>query len=240
MIRAWTAAVALAAIVSPLGGTAHRKNEQGNRRYEEKAYDESLRAYTEAQAAAPDSPELHYNLGNVLYRQENWSGAGEEYGRALLSAAPSLAPSAAYNLGNARYREGRFEEAAQAYRQALGWRPDDMDAKRNLELALSALERKKNPPEKGSGGEGEEQRKEKEKRAQEQQQGGGKRREPAGAQAEDRGERERERRDGGAPRMSPEEAKRLLDSVSEQEKATLRKRAAERAQAEAAESERDW
>ena len=69
MMHAVVAGVALAALSLPVGGTAHRKNEEGNKRYEEKAYDDALRAYTEAQVGAPEAPELHYDIGNVLYRQ---------------------------------------------------------------------------------------------------------------------------------------------------------------------------
>ena len=43
-----------ASVVTPLGGKAHRDTETGNRHYEERRYDDALRAYTEAQVAAPE------------------------------------------------------------------------------------------------------------------------------------------------------------------------------------------
>ena len=61
----------LAGVLTLLGGEAHRKTEKGNRLYLNGANEDALRSYTEAQLAAPEAPQLHYDIGNVLYRQEN-------------------------------------------------------------------------------------------------------------------------------------------------------------------------
>ncbi|MCP3902297.1 MAG: hypothetical protein GY715_01565, partial [Planctomycetes bacterium] len=57
MILRPIAALLLASLISPLGGSAHRKTEEGNQHYEATEYEDALRAYTEAQLDAPEAPE---------------------------------------------------------------------------------------------------------------------------------------------------------------------------------------
>ena len=244
MMHAVVAGVALAALSLPIGGTVHRKTEEGNRRYEEKVYDDALRAYTEAQVGAPEAPELHYDIGNVLYRQEKWDGASEAYARALLSATPTLAPSVSYNLGNALFRQEKYDEAARAYRRTLESVPEDRDAKRNLELSLRAAEEKK------------QQQKEQEQQQQQQKQGKDKKeQQPAGGGNERKDEKQQQQAPKPEPRdeqdrsgkerrpaggMTAEQAKNLLDSLREQEKAALKKQAERRAKQEESAPAEDW
>ncbi|HEU5180181.1 MAG TPA: tetratricopeptide repeat protein, partial [Candidatus Polarisedimenticolia bacterium] len=91
--------------------SARSQNEEGNRLYRQKQYDEAMKKYTEAQIQAPDSPQLHYNLGNVLFRQGEVDKAREEYRRALAAAQATLDPMALYNLGNTFFSQQQFPEA---------------------------------------------------------------------------------------------------------------------------------
>lgn len=132
------------ALVRPAAAdpTASRNNE-GNKLYNQKQYDEALKMYTDAQASRPEAPELHYNIGNVLFRKKEYDKAVEEYLRAQAAPDRALSQAATFNRGNALLMQGKPEEAIQAYVQSLRARPDDADAKRNLELALRLLQEKK-------------------------------------------------------------------------------------------------
>src|SRR5262245_11518179 len=133
-----------AALVSPAAADqAATKNNDGNQLYEQKKYDDALKMYVDAQASRPGAPELHYNIGNVLFRKKEFDKAIEEYLRAQAASDPVLSQAASFNRGNAFLMQGRPEEAIKAYVQALRARPDDTDAKRNLELALRLLEQQK-------------------------------------------------------------------------------------------------
>ena len=136
----------LAGLSTLLGGEAHRRTEKGNRLYLKGEQEPALTEYQKAQASVPEAPQLHYDIGNVLYRQENWAGAAEAYEHALGVAGPELSARAAYNLGNALFHDEKYDEAVKAYTRALRGVPGDGDAKHNLEMALRALEQQKKQP----------------------------------------------------------------------------------------------
>ena len=219
-----SALILLAGLSTLFGGEAHRRTEKGNRLYEEGNLDRALEEYGRAQALVPLAPELPYDLGNVLYGKENWAGAAEAYQKALGAAGKDLIPSAAYNLGNALYKDEKYDEAVKAYVRALKSRPEDADAKRNLELALRALQQQKQNPQPKP---------------------------PQGPPKDDQQEQQPQPQPDDQPRkpdkdkkpqsgdMTPEEASKLLDRVGEQEKANL-KREKERRGPGAERRGKDW
>jgi tetratricopeptide (TPR) repeat protein len=251
------AGLLLASMISPFGGPAHRKTEKANRDYIEERYEEALRSYTEAQVDAPEAPELYYDIGNVLYRQGDYEGASEAYQRALLTAGDELVPDVAYNLGNARFQQQEFQEAIDSYQRALESQPADVDAKRNLELALQALQQQQQQQQQqpqDSEEDGEQQEQPQDQQQQEQQpkdeqqdeqqpqpQPGEGQEEPEPSpsdpqqqQQEQAGEESR-----GGETLSREEAERLLDSLAEEEQKNLRD-AQRRKVAGSNNREKDW
>jgi Ca-activated chloride channel family protein len=229
MMRLVTVGLLSAALLTPLGGAAHRKTEKGNELFEQGQFDEALRAYTDAQVDAPDSPELSYNIGNVLYRQGDFQGAAEAFTRALLSGSEQLVPKTAHNLGNARFQQEEYDEALKAYERALRAAPDDLDSKRNLELVLRALQQQEPPPPNDEPGEGEQQ----------PQPAPSPRPEPS-SEGEDGQEPPPGSPQEPAPEgMTPEQAAQLLDGAGDQELEALRQ---ERSKSSAPDRtpEKDW
>ena len=221
MIRP-AALILLAGVSSLVGGEAHRHTEKGNALYEHGDHPQALEEYGKAQAVAPTAPQLPYDIGNVLYRQKNYAGAAEPNERALGAAPPSLAPRIAYNLGNALYRDERYDEAVKAYVRALKGAPQDAEAKRNLELALRALEIQK-------------QQKKQQQKQQDQKQepkGGNDQKQPSGDDKDKQQQQPKPKDDASGDKpspkdskgdakpqpkpggMSPEDAKQLLDRVA--------------------------
>jgi tetratricopeptide (TPR) repeat protein len=204
------ALIVLASAAALLGGEAHRRTEKGNDLYGKGDLDRALEEYGRAQALVPMAPELPYDLGNVLYRKENWAGAAEAYEKALGSAGRELAPQAAYNLGNALFKDEKYDEAVQAYVRALKNHPGDADAKRNLELALRALEQQKQQKKKPQG----------QPKDQEQDQKQQPEQKPSDPQQDRKQQAPEKPREGG---MSQDEAAKLLNRIGEQEKANLKR-----------------
>jgi Ca-activated chloride channel family protein len=188
----------------------------GNRLFEAGDYDAAMQRYVEALVELPESAEIRFNLGNALYRLGRYPEAVEEYQKARSAADAGLSQAAQFNLGNTHFRMGRFEQAVVAFEQALRLDPGDLDAKRNLEIALARLE----------------QQQERQRRpGQDPQQGP-----PPPASPKPPGPQEEPRqapptgsdRPEGEPpaphdRMSRDEAIRLLEALQEDEKQSLRR-----------------
>lgn len=153
----------------------HHRAREGNRLYADGKYDEAATRYNEALVDAPDSPLLHFNLGDVAYRQGKFDDAVKAFGQVPAGDADSARTArVAYNIGNAKFRLGEaaessdpkaalglWAEALAAYRRALGADPEDDDARVNHELVEKRIAdlRKKL----------EEEQKEEEQKQQEQQ-----------------------------------------------------------------------
>ncbi len=92
---------------------------------------------------APDDPLVQYDAGTARLGAGRGRQAVGPLEKAAKGADRELAPAAHYNLGNARLAAGDAAGAAEAFRQALRLRPDDQDAKYNLELALREEKKQK-------------------------------------------------------------------------------------------------
>jgi Ca-activated chloride channel family protein len=203
-------ALALGLVDRSLASSAGAKNNEGNRLYAQEQYDEAMRKYTDAQASLPDAPELHYNIGNVLYRKGEYDKAVGEYLRAQAAKDPVLSQSATFNRGNALMLSGRVQDAVQAYIQALRADPSDQDAKRNLELALRLLEEQQKQQEQNQEGNQDDSDESQSQESQPQNEG----QEPP-----ESGQRPR----GG--QMTPEDARRILEALREEERQGIKKHA---------------
>lgn len=123
----------------------------GNESYSKADYDKASENYMKALDKNKESVEAIANMGNVLYKQENYEASGEIFSRlAENEADTSLKSQSYYNLGNNLFRQRRFEEALEAYKNALRMDPSDADAKFNLAYTRKMLE--KDRDDNGGGG----------------------------------------------------------------------------------------
>ena len=128
------AALIIAQASSAWGDSFSSSNKKGTKAYEraeehlekgekEKAaesLEQALRFYRDAEIENPESPELSYNLGNVMHQQEKYQDALERYYRALSSDEIEHQAFSHYNLGNTFYRSGKYPEAIQASSESDG------------------------------------------------------------------------------------------------------------------------
>jgi Ca-activated chloride channel family protein len=239
-----------ATVLSPFGGNAHRKTERGNEHYRGGEFEDALRNYTEAQVELPTAPQLFYDIGNVLYQQQDYEGAAEAYSRALQTAPAELISSAAYNLGNARFMQDDYGQAVEAYTRALHEAPSDEQAKQNLELARYMLEQQEQQEQDQSGDgeddqqEQQDQQDQEENQDQQDQNQDDEEQQQQQDQPQDQSETEDGEQDqpqeGQDEQMTPEQAARLLDSLADQEEENLRQRLLQPVPLPVKATEKDW
>jgi Ca-activated chloride channel family protein len=116
----------------------------GGRAYRKGDYAAARDAYAAYAREHPDDPRGEYNLGTALNRAGEMPPAEESFLRAVRSPDPKLRAAALYNLGNTRVKAGDLPGAAEAYEMSLRQRPDDRDAKYNLELIRALMQQQ--PP----------------------------------------------------------------------------------------------
>jgi tetratricopeptide (TPR) repeat protein len=207
-----------------------RLTAEGRAEYERGNQPQALSAFEGAARMRPQDPRARFNLADALYKSGKFDEA-EALFRALAEGPPSpLAPAARFNLGNARFQKQDYPGAIQAYRDTLHLAPGDEEAKRNLELALRALQKQKQQQQEQN----QSQRPKEDERS--KKGGGGKDDRPPGQNQDRRTpktpeekQEERFRQETGMPK---ERAMQLLDALKENEsieqKKLLNARRAER------------
>ncbi|MBI4364789.1 MAG: tetratricopeptide repeat protein [Candidatus Latescibacteria bacterium] len=114
------------------GGPAGR----GVRDLKAKRYDDALRALREGRSDHPGDAVLPFDEALAYLGKGELDSAIVRYREAMTSRGDRARAAASFNLGNEAMRAKRFQEAAGLYRESLRVRPDNADAKRNLEEAI--------------------------------------------------------------------------------------------------------
>jgi tetratricopeptide (TPR) repeat protein len=239
-------AVCLSLATPAKADSSASKNKEGNRLFAQGKYQDAEKAYLEAQASMPGRPELSYNLGNTLIKQQKFDQALQALRQAVSKGDKGLQVNGWYNVGNALFDMGNFQDSAQAYIQALRLDPADRDAKHNLELTLKRMQQQKQEQQQGQenkpdssqqkpeGGQNEEKGKNapnpQEKQGQQPQSQEPQNQKPANPQPT------RSDRPEGA--FSKERALQILDALQNQELAEQRKLLEHQARQKA--TGRDW
>jgi Ca-activated chloride channel family protein len=110
--------------------------------YERGLYDQALQAFVDRQVEQPEDAELLLNIGSAHYQMRDYAAAEEAFVKAAMSGDDDVRAQALYDLGNTAYRQGKLEEAVERYQRVLDLRPDDEDAKFNLEFVRDEIRRR--------------------------------------------------------------------------------------------------
>lgn len=146
-------------------------NKKGNEAYSKRDIEQALKYYQEAEIEKPQEPILEYNIGTALFDQAKYEDAVKRYSKALLTDDPAFQADTYYNLGSSFFRNERYAEAINAYQKCLELKPDDVDAKYNLELSRKKLkEQAQNQQNQNQDQQQQDQEKQDEQQQQQQQQ----------------------------------------------------------------------
>ena len=150
-----TAAAAAAGIgVLLVAPAAWASPQSALRAYQKGNFASAEQQYAAAARSSPSDARLSFDLGTAAYRKGDFEQAGKAFESSLRSENLGLQQQAYYNLGNASYRLGeatlakkdiaattaQWKRAIGEYEGALRLRPDDADARFNLEFVKKRLE----------------------------------------------------------------------------------------------------
>ena len=117
-----------------------RATEEGRGEYARGNHPQALSAFERAAAARPQDPAVRFNVADGLYKNGKYDEAAALFRALGADPASPVAGASRYNLGNSLFQKKDYRGAIQAYRDALRVVPGDEDTRRNLEMALRALQ----------------------------------------------------------------------------------------------------
>jgi len=195
-------------------GGLQRLWRQADRAFKHKQYDQAEQLYDQARQQQPDEWRLAFNVAVAQAAAKKYEPAAQAFEKMAGGGAQELRPAAEYNAGNCYLAQQQNEKAIEHYKRALYLNPNDMNAKWNLELAKR-------------------QQKQKQKQDQQQKQ---KQQDPKKQdQQKQKQEQPQDRK------MDKDEARRLLQSLSQADR-DLRKQMAKQRQQPSREARptKDW
>lgn len=116
------------------------KNSRGVSSYKANNFKESQKYFLENVVDNPLEGVLHYNLGNVYYKNGEYEKAKKEYELALNDREFNKVSSTLNNLGNSYFSTNNYKEAELSYKRAILSDSKNINAIKNYELVKKLLE----------------------------------------------------------------------------------------------------
>lgn len=136
-----------------------RRNNRGVNEFKSEKFVESLDTFTKTLSDLPDSPEVHFNIGNAFMANKDDLKALTEFNVALrMSPSPELEFKTLFNRAQALANQKQIAEALDSYQRALKLKPDSVEVKTNIELLMASGEGEGDGDSQDSGKEGKDQK----------------------------------------------------------------------------------
>ena len=126
---------------------AARRNQKGIEAYRQEKYAAALEQFLSAKGLNAAAPQLKNNTAAALYQLKKFKEALDEFSSVDPAALGADQAAFHYNLGNAYYRLGQYPQALESYKRSLRLAPDDVPAKKNVELTLKKIQEQRQPQE---------------------------------------------------------------------------------------------
>lgn len=227
----------------------HRRfTREGNREYSKQRYDQSEIEYRKAIDAKADADKAIFNLGDALYRMENYEEAGKEFDRhAVMKSGNESVAASHYNRGNSLLKAGKIEESIDAYKSSLLANPGNHEAKYNLAYAQDLLkqQQQQQQDQENQDKDKDKDKKDQQDKDQENQDKDKQDQENQDNQNQDQNQQqkdnnEQQQQDQSQPRMTREDAERLLQALANEEKEVQEKVKKEKAAAARVRVLKNW
>jgi tetratricopeptide (TPR) repeat protein len=225
----------------------------GNGEYGDGNFSEAEVQYRKALDKNPNYFNGKFNLGDAMYQQENYEESARMFNDlAEANITDEEKASVYYNLGNNFMKGQKWGEAVESFKRSLRLKPDDYDAKYNLEYARKKM--KDQQQQQQNQDQNQDQDKDQDKQDQEnkdqnqdqqdkddQQDQQDKQDQQQDQQDQKDQQQDKQQQQQQQQQISREDAQRMLDALKNDEKSTLQKLQKEKARAvKAKKSEIDW
>jgi Ca-activated chloride channel family protein len=213
-----------------------RATEEGRGEYARGNHPQALSAFERAAEARPQDPAVRFNVADGLYKSGKYEEAAALFRALGADPASPVAAASRYNLGNSLFQKKDYRGALQAYRDALRVAPGEEDTRRNLEMALRALQEQEEQKKKQQEQDQKDQQQKKDQKGQDKPQDQKGQPDPKSQDKQQPGQQnpqnqqppqtpqeradQRFRQEAGMPR---ERAMQLLDALQQNEKAEQKK-----------------
>ena len=210
---------------------------RGNQSFEKGNFDDASYHYLKTLQGKSEDFRAQYNLGNTLYKKNQYSDAVSTYQKALKNAKTKEQKTAAlYNLGNAYYKNKQQKEAIDSYKQALKLDPNNQTILKNLQIALQKKDSK-------------EQDQQQSQQQQNNEQNKGEKENPMDMYAPENDKLKKEQQEGQQqeensnkeePNQPKELEKELLRYIEERERHTAKRALGKQGYAQPQSNRKDW
>ena len=135
-------AIALLTIVFSFAQKGEGSLGKGNEYYRQSQYDLAERQYKLTLQEDPDNATAQYNLANALYQQKKYKEATDVLKKLQKGTSDNAIKQASfYNEGVVHTKEKDLQASIEAYKAALRLKPDDQQARENLQKAIRELKK---------------------------------------------------------------------------------------------------
>lgn len=216
---------------------------RGNQSFEKGDFDDASYHYLKTLQDKSEDFRAQYNLGNTLYKKNQYSDAISTYQKALKNAKTKEQKTATlYNLGNAYFKNKQQKEAVDSYKQALKLDPNNQTILKNLQIALQKKDSKQQQQE--------QDQQQSQQQQQNNQQDKGEKENPMDMYAPENDKFKKEQQDSKQqednsnkkeePNQPKELEKELLQYIEERERNTAKRALGKQGYAQPQSNRKDW
>jgi len=201
----------------------NRLARKGNKTYEAGKYNDAEVLYRKALEKKPEQFASRFNLGNSMYKQENYTEAAKAWASVTTRGdiESPVQSEVWHNIGNAMAKAKNYGQAIEAYKNALRLNPGDADTRYNLAWAMAQAQQQE-----------EEQKQDQQEQKQDQQQ--------QKQEQQQQPEQQEQPREANPREISKQDAERMLEAMKNAEQKTMEKLKKEQKAVVAGKREKDW
>ncbi|RKE04559.1 tetratricopeptide repeat protein [Marinifilum flexuosum] len=231
----------------------------GNELFEGEKFENSEVEYRKALDKKINSYEAGFNLGDALYKQKKYEEALKQFQTlAVNEKNPEKLGHLFHNMGNTLLESKKIDESIEAYKQSLRYNPNSQETKYNLEYARQMKkkqeeeeEQKKQDQNKDQNKDQKDQDKKNQDKKDQDKKDQDKKDQDKKDQEKNKDQQNKDKQDKGdkdkqqqqQPKISKEDAKRLLEALENDEKKVqekVQKAKAKAMKAKKTKIKKDW